>query len=286
MLQINASIAKHHDKTWCAYQTKHLRHYNAECFLTELNADLEPISDRRLFAENKNSAFENIRLFSFGDKLLAFYSYLPFQENVGWQIKYGVGYGEVDTEKCIIKNQTSLRSLSKRFDERNWSPYVFNNELYMVTDFDPFLRIIKIGQANGGSALEEIFTATNKTKGWDFGELNGGTPLISRPDASDGWLYGFVHSYRPDENGFKRYYYYTIVRFDHQNKIFEYHPTPLPYIDEEPDEEYENLWKHSNGRHRKVIFPMGIIHHDDGVMVSFGKDDVASHTEYFFMGAN
>jgi hypothetical protein len=281
MLQINASIAKHHEKVWCAYQTKHLRHYNAECFLTELNSELEPISDKRLIAENNNTAFEDVKLFSFGCKILAFYNYLPFQENIGWTLKYGVGYGEVDTQTGTIKNQVSLRSLSKRFDEQNWSPYIFNDELFMVTDFDPFLRVIKIGEIGGFPNFEEVFVSSEKTKGWGFGELRGGTPLINQPNASDGWLYGFIHSFRPDENGFKRYYYYTIVRYSHSDKRFEYHPSPLPYIDEEPDDEYEMLWKRSNGRHCKVIFPIGIMHHDDGVMVSFGKDDVSSYTEYF-----
>jgi hypothetical protein len=280
MLQINASIAKHRDKIWCTYQTKHLRHYNAECFLTELNSELEPISEKRLVTENENTAFEGVRLFSFGNKLLAFYNYLPFQENIGWQIKSVVGYGEVDTAIGVIRNQTSLRNLSKRMDEKNWSPYVWSGELYMVTDFDPYLRVIKIGRSEITDTQEEIFVATTKTNGWAFGELMGGTPLISPPGDNDGWLYGFVHSYRPDEFGFKRYYHYTAIRFHHQNKCFEYHPSPLPYIDEEPDEEYELLWKQSNGRHRKVIFPAGITHHDDGVIVSFGKDDVSSYTEY------
>jgi hypothetical protein len=231
MLQINASITKHHDRTWCAYRTKHLYHYNAECFLTELNSDLEPISDKRLFAENNNTAFEDIRLFSFKNKLLAFYNYLPFQENIGWTIKYAVGFGEVDIETGIIKNQVSLRTLSKRFDEKNWSPYIFDGELFMVTDFDPFLRVIKITGIGGQVHFEEISISASKTNGWQFGELRGGTPLINQPDADDGWLYGFIHSFRPDENGFKRYYYYTVVRYNHSRTYFEYHPFPLPYID-------------------------------------------------------
>jgi hypothetical protein len=281
MLQINASIAKHQNRFWCSYQTKSLRHYNAECFLTELNPELEPISEKRLIPENHNTAFEGIRLFSFEDKLLAFYHYLPFQENIGWKIKYGVGYGEVDIVTGLIRNQVSLRNLSKRTHEKNWSPYSWNGALYMVTDFEPFLRVIKIGQANINDIHEEVFIAAEKTKRWEFGELMGGTPLISNPADNDGWLYGFAHSFKLNEQGFKRYYYYTAVRYHHQNRCFEYHMLPLPYNDEEPDEEYESLWRQSNGRHRKVIFPIGIAHHNDGVLVSFGKDDVISYTEPF-----
>lgn len=281
MLQINASITKHDEKIWCAYRTQHLYHYNAECFLNELDSEFEPVSDKRLIAENNNTAFEDIRLFPFKDKLLAFYNYLPFTENVGWKIEYAVGYGEVDVETGVIKNQVSLRSLSKRFHEKNWSPYIFNDELFMVTDFDPFLRVIKIEPIGETPHFEEVFMSTERTIGWEYGELRGGTPLISEPDTTDGWLYGFIHSFLPDQQGFKRYYYYTVVRYNHADKHFEYYPFPLPYLDEEPDEEYEMLWQRSNGRHCKVIFPIGIMHHNNGVMVSFGKDDVASHTEYF-----
>lgn len=281
MLQINASIARHHNKIWCAYRTQHLYRYNAECVLTELDSDFEPISDKKLIAENNNTAFEDIRLFSFKDKLLAFYNYLPFTETVGWRIQYGIGFGEIDTKTGLIKNQISLRGLAKRWEEKNWSPYIYNDELFMVTDFCPFLRVIKINYNNDAIIAGEIYLSSEESQGWNYGELRGGTPLLANPYAMDKWLYGFIHSFLPDDNGFKRYYYYTIVRYDHFSKCFEYHPNPLQYIDEVPDEEYEMLWKRSNGRHRKVIFPIGIMHHDKGVMASFGKDDVSSYTEYF-----
>jgi len=281
MLQINASIARHHNKIWCAFRTQHLYHFNAECVLTELDSDFEPISDKMLIAENNNTAFEDIRLFSFKDKLLAFYNYLPFTEKDGWRIQYGTGFGEVDIKTGVIKNQTSLRGLSRRWEEKNWSPYVYNDDLFMITDFDPFLRVIKISYNNEAIIAGEVHLASKKTSGWQYGELRGGTPLLEEPGANDGWLYGFIHSFLPDEKGFKRYYYYTIVRYNHLNKYFEYHPNPLPMLDEEPNEEYMMLWKHSNGGHFKVVFPIGIMHHEHGVLVSFGKDDVSSYTEYF-----
>jgi hypothetical protein len=287
MLQINASIARHQERIWCAYRTTHLYRYNAGCYLAELDNELESISDRRLIAENNNTAFEDVRLFSVGSKLLAFYTYLPFDEGGGWKWEYVVGYGEIDEETSTIKNQVSLLNLSKRFNERNgsneknWSPYLYKNELFMVTDFDPFLRIIKLGEVGGKSEPQEVFLSDKRTNGWEFGELRGGTPLLSPPDDKEGWLYAFIHSYRTNENGFHRFYYYTVVRFNHLLRVFEYSPQPLSYIDEEPDEEYELLWRYSNKKTLKVIFPIGIMHHNDGVVVSFGKDDISSYTEFF-----
>jgi hypothetical protein len=287
MLQINASIVNHHGRIWCAYRTKNLYQYNAECFLAELNADLEAISDRPLIAENKNTAFEDVRLFSFGDKLLAFYTYFPFDGNGGWNWEYIVGFAELDIDTSTLKNHVSLRSLSRRFNEKNfsneknWSPYVYKGELYMVTDFDPYLRIIKIGASDENDKPKEIYLSTKRTYGWVFGELRGGTPLLNNINENDGWLYGFIHSYRTHEKGFNRYYYYTIARFNHRLKIFEYNPEPLSYPNEETDDDYELLWKYSNNKTLKVIFPIGIMHYKDGVMASFGIDDVSSYTEYF-----
>jgi hypothetical protein len=151
----------------------------------------------------------------------------------------------------------------------------------MVTDFDPFLRVIKIGTVGGLADPEEVFLCDQRTRGWAFGELRGGTPLLSEPDDDDGWLYGFIHSYKTYDQGFQRFYYYTIARFSHVSKIFEYYPQPLAYVDDEADEDYDLLWKYSNNKKLKVIFPIGIMHHDEGVVVSFGKDDVSSFTEYF-----
>ncbi len=82
MLQINASIARHNQKIWCAYRTQHLYKRNAECILMELSNEFEPVSDKWLTAENNNTAFEDIRLFVYRDKLLAFYNYLPLMLNV------------------------------------------------------------------------------------------------------------------------------------------------------------------------------------------------------------
>jgi hypothetical protein len=280
MFQINGSIAKHTNIIWCAYRTRHLHEFNAECYLAQLDFELNTICDKKLIAENGNTAFEDIRLFSFENNLLAFYNYLPFQTGGGWKNQYGIGYGVIDIETGIIKNQISLRGLSTRFHEKNWSPYIYHNELFMITDFDPFLRIIKIGHI-GDNVSKEVFLSQVKTKSWEFGELRGGTPLLSQPDANDGWLYGFIHSFKVNEKGFRRFYYYTAIRFRHFEKTFEFYPVPLRYRAAKPDAEHKMLWEFSNGGLSKVIFPIGVMHHMNGVLVSFGIDDVSTHIEYF-----
>ena len=279
MLQINASIVKHKGKVWCAYRTQHLFKYDAKCYISELNEEFDPILNKRLKAENNNTAFEDVRLFSFGDSLLAFYTYFPQISETDWLWQFGVGFGVVDLENFLITNQCSLRHLSKREHEKNWSPYVHDGELFILTDYDPYIRVLKLGFLD--TPAKEIYISPKRTLGWKYGELRGGTPLLPNPNNDNGWHYGFIHSYLPQSHGFNRYYYYTAVRFSHERKEIEYYPEPLQYQDENPDEEYEMLWRKSNNRTIKVIFPIGIMHYEDGLMVSFGKDDVMSFTQHF-----
>lgn len=281
MLQINASIARYKSQIFCAYRTKHLYKFDSECFLSELDENLEVIVDKPLLAENNNTAFEDVRLFSYENYLLAFYTYFPTR-NIGcWDWIYGMGFGIVDPETGYIRDQYSLRELSKRTHEKNWCPFMFNENLYMITDFDPYIRIIQIENIGKTTNAKEIYLSDTITKGWQFGELRGGTPLLNKLEQNSEWFYGFVHSYLTQVNGFSRFYYYTVVRFNAISKQLSYHPIPLPYVDEEYDEEYELLWQYSNNCSLKVIFPIGIMYQDKGVIVSFGKDDVCSYTQYF-----
>jgi len=281
MLQINASIARHNQKVYCAFRTQHLDNYDARSYLTELDEDLNVISDKKLTAANNNTAFEDIRLFSCGESLIAFYNYLPIIHGK-WEWQYAVGFGTVDPESGIIKNQISLRHLSKRFHEKNWTPYIFEGQLYMITDFDPYLRIVKIEVSDDQEMRsKEIHQSSIKTDSWNFGEIRGGTPLIYPEGTDNNWQYCFVHSFLPEHNGFNRYYFFTVLRFDPQTKEIEYYPNPLPYEEEEPDEDYILLWRLTNRMAFKVIFPIGIMNHDEGVIVSFGKDDVCSYTQYY-----
>ncbi|RYE54261.1 MAG: hypothetical protein EOP48_12710 [Sphingobacteriales bacterium] len=281
MFEINASIATHERRIWCAYRTQHLFQYDAKSCLTELDARLNPISIKPLKAENGNTAFEDVRLYSHGDSLLAFYTYFPYDEQGGWKWQYGVGVGTVDTSSGLIRDQLSLRPFSKRMHEKNWCAYSFAGELYLVTDYEPFLRILSIESEKINLKIQEYYHHPSKTLGWPYGEIRGGTPLLAKPNGDDGWMYGFVHSYLSHTNGFSRFYYFTAARLNHLTKEFQYYPIPLEFDQEELDADHDKLWYYSNQRQRKVIFPMGIMYYKKGILVSFGRDDVSSFSKYF-----
>ncbi|MFD2148766.1 hypothetical protein [Mucilaginibacter antarcticus] len=105
--------------------------------------------------------------------MLAFYTYFPYAPGGGWEWKFGVGLGIVDEETGVIKTQISLRHLGRRTHEKNWSPYIVEGEIFMITDYDPFIRVIKIGNMTGAFNTHEVYVSFLKTKGWKYGELRG-----------------------------------------------------------------------------------------------------------------
>src|SRR4051812_34632977 len=93
-LRINASIVKHKGKIYCTCRTRHLYGFDSHSCLMELDADFKVTNVKPLRAANNNNAFEDARLFSAGDVLLAFYTYLPCVDGE-WFWDYGVGFGVV-----------------------------------------------------------------------------------------------------------------------------------------------------------------------------------------------
>lgn len=279
-LRINASIVNHQNGIFAVYRSQHLYGYDGKSYIVELNSKFEIINFKNLKAANNNPAFEDVRLFSIDNVLFAFYTYLPFVEGE-WVWEFGVGFGIVDIERGVIKHQISLRKLGTKEQNKNWIPYFYKNELFLITDFSPFLRIIKIFNKFGKLVLKEYYQSTKETPKWKYGEIRGSTPFISQPNSKSNLLYGFVHSHLSNYNGYSRYYFYTVIRFNPQTKEVQYHPKPLGEADDVIDEELTDLWKKSTNGKLKVVFPIGIMNHNKGVIVSFGIDDIRSSLKHF-----
>ena len=160
-------------------------------------------------------------------------------------------------------------------------PYYYRGALFLITDYCPNFRIIKISDSSGRLVLKDYYSSRDSLPSWNYGEIRGGTPLLSRPKAQNAYLYGFVHSHLENYKGYARYYFYTVIRFHPHTKQLEYYPKPLGESDAEIDNELIDLWKQSTGGQMKVVFPIGITHHADGVLVSFGIDDIRSELRFF-----
>ena len=280
-LKINASIVQHQSRYWATYRTTHLYDLNSSTILTEFDDSFRPLSHKRILIESENLPFEDVRLFDFNGILIALYSFLIINSEKKSDWKYSVGIGIVDISTGLIKNHQSTDSVSTRYNEKNWVPYVFEEELYIITDYEPHLRIVK---AEGGAEkflLKEIYIGEARSGGWQFGEIRGGTPLLQSKSRNPDWFYGFVHSSDFTKDNVK-VYVYTIVRFSHQTKVVEYPTWPIGYSEEDLDVEYQRLFQLGvPDQNLKCVFPMGIIEFDDGLLMSYGKDDCVSLIRHY-----
>ena len=284
-LKINASIAENDGRLWCAYRTRRIQEYDTAHYLTGLNENLERVGYTKLEANNENPAFEDVRLFSFQGKLLAFYTYLAGSPEMGWLWMGAVGMGIVDTHTGQIAQQQSFRCYGKRIHEKNWTPVERNGHLFIITDFAPRMRILKAFGKPGNFVLSEYYNAKIETKSWSFGEIRGGTPFIPFLKQESEWLYGFIHSVIYDYSKPKlfRTYRYTIARIKLSDFTFQYYPNPIGVWEEENTEEYIHLAElGSNDVYdMKCIFPMGLVNYGNGVLLSYGKDDCVSRLRYY-----
>lgn len=279
--KINASLASSENGIFSVYRTKNLFGYNSFSYLLKLNKKFEIISQIALKPSNNNTAFEDVRLFTVGERTFAFYTYLPYINGM-WKWEFGVGFGTIDSEKGILTNQLSLRKYGKKGHNKNWIPYFINGELYLITDFAPYLRVLKIFNKSGNLVLSEDYISNIITDEWDYGDIRGGTPLIAPEKSRTNWRYGFIHSYLPNYKGYSRYYFYTIVRFNHITKEFNIYKAPVGEANNEfNNDDFTGLWKINTGGKLKVVFPMGIMNFEDGVVVSMGIDDVTSTLKFF-----
>jgi len=280
--KINASIVSFSGRYWCSHRSNNLDKDNHN-YLTELNDDLTNNRHMLFVPENGNTAFEDVRLFVFRNQLMAIYTYLPYVLGK-WVDRFSIGIGVVNIHTGLVLQQQELIHYSKRFHEKNWIPFIENDKLFIITDFDPYFRILEAEGEIGHLVFNEIYLATEKTMGWEYGEMRGGTPFISNMQKKSKWQYSFVHSsiHVPNGTNFIRFYVSTVLRFCLSELKFEFLPYPVDYSKSEKDPLYPLIWrKSSNGEFFRVIFPMGIVNYDEGVLVSYGKDDCVSRLSYF-----
>lgn len=280
LYKINASICQLNEENWCAYRIGNLDEYDAQNYLTKLNHSFEPIAHIKLKGNNGNTAFEDVRLFVYKAELIALYTYLPKVGEDSWEFAYGVGLGVVNRKNGNIIKQQSLRKYSKTLHSKNWVPYIHNEELYIVTDFSPHLRILRASGNPGNFSFRELLV--NDAVHWDYGQIRGGTPFFT--NSNQKWLYSFVHShiFLPNGIGKIKYYLYTIVRLCPESKVIQIGNKYLQYSTDEQKKGYKDIWlSATRNTGMKVVFPMGVIKYPDGVLLSYGKDDCISRMKYY-----
>ena len=148
-----------------------------------------------------------------------------------------------------------------RYDvEKNWTPFVWKNELYLVYEITPH-TIIKPDLATGFCQLIE---KESFAEDWKFGPLRGGTPAI----VSNHLYISFFHSILPAARMTRHHSYYYFMGCYAFAEVPPFQVkaiTPAPIL---PAELYS--LRHN---HRKILYPSGLTENDEDFIVACGEND-------------
>lgn len=144
--------------------------------------------------------------------------------------------------------------------EKNWTPFVWNDELYFVYEISPH-TILKVNRDTG---VCELLEKQNFQQEWTYGSPRGGTPAISYKN-----LYvSFFHSAERAIQIRKHkacYYLMGCYAFQGEPPFHVKALTPKPILS-------SNLYSFRHNR-RKILYPSGVAENKDQFIVACGEND-------------
>ncbi len=143
--------------------------------------------------------------------------------------------------------------------EKNWPPFLVDNELYLLYNTDPH-QVIKPDLVTGKCTL----VAETKIFPWQRGHVRGGTPAL--PYGENEFI-SFFHSskrYRYLNNDWRQIYVMGAYTFSNKAPFAVTRYTP---------EAMDSKGFYDQSNHWKIIFPTGLVLDDDYAYVSMGRND-------------
>ena len=209
------------------------------------------------------SQAEDPRIFKFRKKFYVLYGDTTDGTQYGVRRLY---VGELKEEKKIfsIHNIVRLDYDNGSHAEKNWMPFVKDDELYFVYSVSPH-KILKVNPDTGEST---VFSETPMPLPWSHGIIRGSTPAIH---LGDGEYLSFIHSSAPNEPTFWKkkpmnYYYMGAYLFEDEPPFKVKAISSGPYV-------HPEFYTSSN--RKMVIFPAGLIRNGNQLFVSYGENDSA-----------
>jgi predicted GH43/DUF377 family glycosyl hydrolase len=186
---------------------------------------------------------EDPRLIVRDDRLAIVYAGIDRPHSTIW-------YSEYDTQyQMRHKEQASYGGRS----EKNWTPFLRDNDLFFVYSHDPFAIIQR---RNDGNWRLKYCQEVNW--GWDWGDIRGGAPAIWHNDL----YYHFYHSSKPV--GLTKVYFVGLMTFDRDFRPISI--TKLPIMAGHGDH-YTCPW---GGGPISAVFPCGAMYRNGKWVVSYG----------------
>jgi predicted GH43/DUF377 family glycosyl hydrolase len=173
-----------------------------------------------------------------------------------------VHIGEIKTDNKITYHRD--RKLDTDFllqkQEKNWLPFINQDELYLVYNFDPHIILC----CNPELAFcHKEYTTKNYIK-WNHGKINGGSsPILIGIE-----YLSFFHSWREISKE-SRMYHIGAYTFQNQPpfKILKYTTTPLWQ---------EDFYTTPSISRHKVLFPTSAYQEGEDIIMTYGENDATT----------
>lgn len=243
---------------------------NKELGLVHLSKDLEVVTSP-VYLKNsapgvklKKQSPNDPRLIEFQGKVYAFYNdRATCEEEKGFVRQlymcevFDDGFGEA--KKLHFPETDRFTNVGLKFKnvEKNWSPFVFNDQLYLVYLIEPHV-VIHLDIESGECQLVSV---NEYSKIWDFGIARGGTPAIELDD----YFLTFFHSpYKGKVLGHSHPNIYIMGAYAFSKKPpFEIlKKTEFPLAD-------QTFFKGI----RKFVFPTALVDEGKSLRIFYGRDD-------------
>ena len=207
-------------------------------------------------SSNFSLTAEDARLLTMGDRVFVFFNDLPLMSSSGGFAMY---FGELVEQQgmFVLKEPAKpLNYLHASPIEKNWSPFVSGDRLYLIYSDQP--RVILELDLNTGYCQEVARTDVNWN--WNLGQIRGGTPACLVNET----FLTFFHSSFPAKTTKKRAYVMGAYTFDMDPPFTVRTMTFRPL---------GNLEYYTEDNPPKVIFPGGMVVQDHSIHVAWGKAD-------------
>lgn len=214
LLAYNASFIEHKDGYLMVFRldSNHDGERQAHIGLVLLNEEFKQKSSTIILNTKKEKNIienaEDPRIFSIKNKIYVVYNdYKLDHIKKGKKSKRVINISQLNTNSDTHLKYKLHRPVELKLDkfntEKNWTPIIFNDELYFIHSFEPNYIVLKADPNNG--SVEVLYEGKQEFK-WDYGQIRGGSPAKK---FKNGYL-GFFHSskiFRFLDGREKKYYF-------------------------------------------------------------------------------
>jgi predicted GH43/DUF377 family glycosyl hydrolase len=251
-------------KRWCVNINLHLVKLNKKYKVVGENKTLKLHTNPKTFLDKyindlpKGHHCEDPRMIIHNNKIFLFYT-------DGFKQLLAL----INLDSLDVEHSDYLETPFNTQFEKNWTPLIKNNELYLVYGYSPLFTVIKLNNSNPWVIDAVISQKTLLKDVWKYGEIRGGTPWIKTHD--DKYYISMFHSSKQLTPiiEYSKVYYAGIILLNKDMVPVAISKTPVIRGEIQSftiDRLNQNIF---------VVFPGGIVYdyNKEKYLISFGYND-------------